>query len=305
MAVSIPWKLDRIILPSSVEFSIVKNARWVAGISDLIERPAGHPHPMFTANMTQKPAFDFTTTELGVLLGAIGVGGASLGTVDTYFKKGAVTGSVARATTEHKRVRITASCGYWTSIKLPHNGVGEASVMVQANYDGTNDPLLYGGSVALPGNLAAGTYFGAGPVSINGTSYGTVQEISIDSGIKLLQLGGESERFDTFVGIEQTDPVVTIKFLEAINWATIGLEGTALNGSTGLTFYARAFASNGSRIANATTSHIKFVCANGHAKPVDSSGQGTSPITDTVKFVLTAASDSTVPIAGTVGSAIT
>lgn len=303
MSLSTVWKLDRLVFPAT-SFSVITSARWQANIQQMVERPAGHPHPMFAANQSQKPALEFSTTELDVLLGAINFGGASFGTIDSYFKKAAVTGSVARATAEHQRVRIAASCGYLTRIRLVHNGRSEGTAVLQANYDGTNDPFAYTGSVALAGNLSAGTYFGAGPVSINGTSLGGVQEISIDSGVRLIQAGGESEEFDTFVGLEMTEPTVTITFLQAINWATVGLRGTTLDGTNGLVFYGRKFSQGGSRVANATAQHIKFTGLNGIATPVDSNGQQSSPITDTVRVQLTSVSDSVLPLTVNTASAI-
>lgn len=304
MALTTVWKLDRIVFPST-SINVIANARWQANISSMVERPAGHVSPMFVANQNQKPALEFTTPELDTLLAAINVGGASFGTIDTFFKKGAVTGSVARATSEHQRVRIASSCGYLTRIRLPHNGRSEATAVLQANYDGTNDPFAYTGSVSLSGNLAAGTFFGAGPVSINGTALGGVQEISVDTGVRLIQAGGESEEFDTFVGVEMVEPVVTIQFLQVINWATIGLRGTTLDGTNGLVFYGRKFSAGGSRVANNTAQHVKFTGLNGIAVPVDSSGQMGSPVTDTIRVQLTSASDSVLPLTINTASAIT
>jgi hypothetical protein len=85
----------------------------------------------------------------------------------------------------------------------------------------------------------------------------------------------------------------------------MGLSGTALNGSTGLTFYARKFAQNGNRTADATAEHIKFVGALGTAFPIDSNGEQSSPISDTLVCELLSASDSVAPLIGTTASAIT
>lgn len=303
MAVDTIHKLDKIVLPSTVVFSGIRSSRWNAGIESLLERPAGHPHPMFRANLSQKPVLEFTTWELDVLLGAIGVGGASLGSTATYFKKGAVTGNDARASTTHQKITITASCAYWSTIRLTHNGVSEATVMLTAVYDGTNNPFIYAGSQALSGNLSAGNFFGAGPVSINGTAITGIKEITIDSGVRLIQEGASSELWDTFVGIEQTAPRVTIRTLKMTNWASLGLTGTVLDGTNGLVFYARKFSPQG-RVADGTAEHIKFIGLTGSAIPVDTNGEGSGPISDTLVCELTSGSDSIVPLTGTLLSAI-
>lgn len=305
MSVSTIHRLDKIVFPSSFEITQLSNQRWNAGIDDILQYPAGHTHPMFVANKGQKPAVEFTTTQLGALLAAIGVGGASFGSINTYFKLGSATGNVARATTSHMRVAIASSVGYWSSVRLQHNAEGEANVMIAANFDGTNDPFVYTGSVALSGNLTATQFYGAGPVSINGSAIPGIKEIEISSGISLLEEGASTEEFDTFKGIQQTAPTVTIRTLEAVNWATLGLRGSTLNGSSGLVFYARKFSANGSRVADATAQHIKFIGLLGMAKPVDSSGDGSSPITDTLRCVLVSGSDSILPLTVDTASTIT
>lgn len=312
MAVGTPYKIDKVILPSSVEFNSITSHSWRFGIENLVERPAGHPHPMFSGVQGVKPAVEFTTTDIGVLLAAVGVGGASAGSSTTWLKAAAVTGSVARATTSHQKVTIASSLVYWTQIRLPHQGAGTATVMIDAVYDGTNDPFVYAGSQALSGNLAAGTFFGCGPVAINGTSYGGVQEITIDSGLRPIRAGGENEEFDTFIGVEMTAPVVTIKWFNSISFPTAGIRGLALDGSNGLVFYARKFKnssagsfSSGTRVANATAEHVKFVGLVGMATPADVTGNGSSLVTDTLRFVLASGSDSVAPLTGTVNSAIT
>ena len=305
MAISTLHKLDKLVFPSSVEIGQLRSARWGAGINSLLERPAGHPYPMFRTNLEQKPVMEFTTPEIDVILNSIGVGGASFGAIVTYFKKTAATGSDARASATHRKITINSSYGHWTTLNLPHNGQGEINVTLTAVYDGTNNPFVYAGSSALSGNLGAGTHFGAGPVSINGTPVPGVQEITVESGVRLIQAGSSSEVWDTFVGLEMTEPKVTIRTLENINWVTLGLAGTALDGTNGLVFYARKFAQNGARVADATAQHVKFIGLLGTAIPVDSSGQGSSPISDTLVCELISSSDSVAPLTGTVSSAIT
>lgn len=296
MAISTLYKLDKVVLPAGVEFSNIKSARWAAGISDMLEMPAGNVFPMFTANQVQKPQLEFQTSELGVLLGAIGVGGAAVGSSAAFFKLATQTGAVARASASHSKITLTSSCAYWTSIRLSHNAPAEANIVLVAGYDGANDPFIYAGGVALSGSLIAGSWFGVGPVKINGTLVPGIKDVTIDSGIKLIREGGESEEFDTFVGIEECKPTITIRTLTAVNWATLGLRGLALDGAAGVLVYGRKFAQNGSRVANGTAQHVSFIGLNGVARPVDTSGDGSAPISDSIKCVLTTVSDSVAPL---------
>lgn len=304
MAISTLHRLDRIALPSSVNIDQIKSAKWSAGAEAMLEYAAGHTHPQFVATMKQSPTLEFSTSQLSTLLAAVGVGGIAPAAITTYLKAASTTGNVARATTGHKRLVINSSVVYWTQIRLPHNGEGEAQVVIACNFDGTNAPFVYTGSVALAGNQTAAEHFGCGPVSINGSAIPGVQEVTISSGIQLVQEGGESEVYNTFTGIEQTRPTITIQTREMINWSTIGLAGTALNGSTGVVVYARKFAANGQRVANATTEHISFQGLLGQAIPQDTSGDGGNVCSDTILCNLVASSDSVLPLLTSTGVAI-
>lgn len=305
MAISTLFKLDQVLLPGSVAVSNIKSQRWASGVSDFLENPSGHVYPMFTSVQQQEPMVEFTSPSIDKILGVVGVGGAALGATTTYLKLATTTGSVARATTSHSKIVLTSSIAYWRSIRLSHNGTGEIAVSLMANYDGTNDPFIYTASVALNGNLAADNWFGAGPVSINGVAVPGIKEISIDNEVKLIQEGASSEEFDTFIGIESCRPTITIKTKQMVNWATLGLRGSALDGTNGIVCYGRKFTPNGSRVADATAGHLKFIGLLGTVKPVDTSGDGTSPMTDTLKATLVSSSDSVAPLTFSTASAIT
>lgn len=299
------WKLDKLVMPSSVEFHQIHRQSWSAGIQSMLEYLAGHPHPMFTANQRQQPTLSFTTSQIDTLLTNIGVGGAAVGSTASYFKKVTETGSVARATLEHERMTIAESTVYWTTIRLPHNGRAEADVVMVITYDGSNEPFVYAGSVALSGNLSVGGYWGLGPCSVNGTSITGPQDVTIESGIKLIQEGDASELYDTFCGIEMTAPKVTLRTINRVNWGSIlGLNGLALNGTTGMVVFARKYTANGTRVANGTNGHIKFIGLNGHAVPQDSSGENSGLVSDTCVFNLVSGSDSILPLTGTVNTTI-
>ena len=296
MAINVLTKLDKIVLPAGVEFSVLKNRRVAAGITDLLENPAGHVFPMFEANQNQKPMVEFSTPQLDVLLPAIGVGGAALGATAVYFKLATLTGNDARANLTHNKITIATACAYWRTIRLAHNDKAEADVVIMAGYDGVNDPFVYAGTIALPGTLIGGSWFGVGPVKINSVAVPGIKDVTIDSGIKLLQEGGESEEFDTFVGVQECKPSITIRTLTPTNWVTLGLRGTALDGANGVLVYGRKYAANGSRVAPATAQHVSFQGLLGSAKPVDSNGDTTAPVSDTIKCTLVSGSDSVPPL---------
>lgn len=306
---AVPFVLDSLV-HSSFSFVQLNQKRIAAGIETETHYPVGHVDPMYRTTKLQRAMIEFSTPQLKTLLSAslanCGIRGASAsGVLTSYLKKKTSTGNVARATAEHKKLAINSWHMFWSKITLTHRGTAEASVTVNAVYDSTNDPIVYTNNVALAGNLTAPEEYGPGKVLINSVALSDlIESIEIDSGVKLMQLSGQDSVWDTFCATEQTDPVVTIKFLEPFNWSTIGLAGVALNGSTGLEFYARRKGPNGP-VANATTSHIYFIGATGRVIPVDTNGQQSSVTTDTLRVELNAPNDSTLPLLGTVDSAIT
>jgi len=170
MAISTLHRIDKITGP--VSLSEITNSKISAGITSMIETPAGHINPMFRSTQDQKPVIEFTTPQLSTLFGAVGFAGAAIsGTpLVTWIKKANTIGSIARATTSHSKVTVNLGIFHIASLSLPHNGRGEARCMVTACFDGTNDPLVYANSSALSGNLTATEYFCAGPVSVNGST---------------------------------------------------------------------------------------------------------------------------------------
>jgi hypothetical protein len=297
-------KLDKLVLAGPVSICALTNQRISAGIEMMMEKPAGHTHDMFAAIMRQRPKTEFSTPQLATILGLIPVSGVALGASTLYLKKAAAIAAVARATAGHKKLVLNSLVAYWTQIRLPHNGKGEIQVVLCAVYDGTNQPYVYTGSVALSGNLTSTEYFGAGPVSINGVAVPGVQEITIQSGIQLYEEGASTEVYDTFVGVETTGVTVTVQTKEMTNWSVLGLNGVALDGTAGLAFYARAFKNQDTRYADSATSHILGQALYGMAIPQDTNGDGSATLTDTLQVHCIANTDSSLPLVFTPAIAI-
>lgn len=302
MAISTLYRLDKVT--GAVALSEVTQRKISSGIKSMIESPAGHTHPMFRSNQEQKPVIEFSTPEISTLLTAaplIGVQVTSTPLV-VWLKKANATGNVARATTQHAKITVNLGYLHWSRLSLPSNGRGEASCIVTSCFDGTNDPLVYATSTALSGNVTATEYFSGGPVYVNGSQIPGVKSIEIDSGIELVNEDADGEVWPTFVGLSMTRPTVTITTKENV-WGTLGLQGLSLNGSTGLVFYAKKYSAT-SRVANATTSHIKFQAIDGHGILVDEDGKDSDTLGYSMKFELISIIDSVVPLVITPGSAI-
>lgn len=306
MTINTLYRLDKVIYPS-IELRRVKSVDHSAGIDQMIERSAGEVQPDFLATSSQKPMIRFGTQQLATLLGGVPLGGLALSSViNTYFKKVSEIGNLARATTQHKRIAINKSVSYITQIRLPHNGPAEADVTICAVFDGTNAPFVYTGSLALSGTMTAtDEVFGAGPLSINGVSIPGIQEITIETGIQLVHESDASEVYPSFCGIQQNEPVVTVKTREEVNWSTFGLAGSALDGSAGVRFFARRLKQDQARYLDSDAVHIKFQGLLGRVLPENSQGRGSDYYSHEFRCSLRQSAESSTLLAVTIDSQIT
>lgn len=293
------FKLDTLTLGGSITFHNLQDVRVTPNVQEILEYPAGHPHPMFSANSITRPAIRFRTREVQTVLANIGPGGLAV-TSDSYLycKLAQAAGIPDRTQTTHRRYRVPQLLAHWTQITIPSNGPSEATVILQAQYDGTNNPIIPQTTVQLPGTQTAPVLHGVGPVYVNASQVaaGSIQSVDASSGIQVITEGGDSEEFDRFVGVERTRPQLTVVSTEQVGIFTYGLQGTALDGSDGLLVYMRKFAEDGSRVANNVAEHMALQGLSGVLRTVESGGQGSGVMRDRFRGDLTALTDSVLPL---------
>lgn len=286
MAVSSIFRGDKLVAGSSFTLQAIDNIRVSPGIQQLIERASGELVPGFVATDKTAAMLTGTTPQIGTLLGACPVYGVAISGNTDYYKKAATQiANVARATTSHHRIRAASAIAFWSRVTLPNQGRATADFTICPAYDGTNEPLVNATGVALSGSVdtTAITYYQCGPVYINTTQYTQVQEIVIESGISEMPMSSDGEHHATFRCIERLEPKVTFKITSNTGFSGIGPGGLALNGTEGITFYARKITASGNRVANATEEHISFVIGSGRAVVIDSQVTGTGAIEDTIE----------------------
>lgn len=299
MSISTLHGIDKIVIGGSLTLNAITSVRGTTEIESLMNRPAGHIAPMCRANLSEKPRIVVQTPDIAAVLAAIPVNGLATAT-DSYLyqKKKTETGSVARGTTAHTRWALSQVLVYWTRITLPHNGEGSIEVVIIPVWDGTNDVIVPTGSVALATNLSCTYRFGAGPVAINTDVISGIQNIEVTSGVQTEERGASSERWTTFAGILQVNPMVRIT-TTTIAMTSFGISGTALDGTDGLSFFARCF-----RTPDDDTSHILFTGLNGAIIVEEESAQGTDDYEAILRAELVSASDSVMPLIATTAQAI-
>lgn len=304
MAINTVYALHGVVNASTF-LSQISNFRVTPDIEVMIAQSAGLPYPLFTGNMRTNPGVTFDCTQVATILGLSGalssIVDLSGSNTDLFFKQIADRGRrVSDASSAHIRFRMSQAFLSLGTITAAHNGEASAAVRVGTTYDGTNAPLQPAGSQALTGTPSSAEHFKAGPVVVNSVALPGVENITIDFGRQILEMGGDGEQYNTFAACQFYAPTITIRCTEH-PWATYGLNGTLL---TALSVYLRAYNATGN-IADATPSHIKFTATTGLVTVDESSGGANDPSMSTVRITLASANAAAEPIAVTVGSAIT
>lgn len=277
------------IVNNTTFISQITSAAVSPAVEAFIANAAGQVNPQFAAAMGISPEVRFSSPQLKTILDLTGVSVADLSAnnTDLFFKAMADQGSrVSSASSAHHRWRAAQALMEVQSISAGHRSVASATCRIILGYDGTNVPLVYAGSQALSGTPTANENFVAGECYLNSTEIDGVQDITIDFGRQMVQLGAAGELYPTFNAEGTVNPTITIRAYNAGFWATSGLALAVTSGS----FYFRKLATVG-RVADNVTEHIKFAVTNGLAYIDTTEGDGVNPSLTTIVIKPVAASD--------------
>lgn len=291
MSVSTIYVPHGMLLPTSAFLCQLDNGRISSGLIPSTQFASGHPQPLALHAHGIRPAITFSTKQLATLLTATGVFGYSHsgGSSDIvfYLKKAADLGvRVADATTEHLRYVAEQGLLTWNNISVGQDSEAMAQCAYVPTYDGTNAPLIPAGAVALSGTPTAAEVFTLGPVKFNGTAISGVESWSLDLGNAMYQIAADGEPYLSFLGVQQIEPVLTIRGVNAVAQLTYGLAGTAIASSWSVAL--KRMATDGGHVANGTSSHIVIAGTVGTIEPTDVSGNGNAPMQSEIRVRLRA-----------------
>jgi len=302
------YYLDAILLPSGTLISQLNDLSPETASDHLTGYAASFPHPLFRSVRGQKPGGPFRSTQVGDLLTEILNGGnnwcldLSAGNTDLGFLQGANRGlRQARAGAVHERLRLSRGWLYWDSISATHQQDAEISCRLAAMYDETNAPVVQLGAGGLSGTPTGVQWYTLGPVKVNGSWLENEQSWNLSSGIQAETGGSAGQVWDTWAGVNQTDPILSVTS-NGKPWNALALTGAAI--SANVECYLRAKTADGHNVADGTASHIKFVASNGLLVPETTAGSTNKPTSNTLRFGFRAANSNSDPLTITVGSAI-
>jgi len=215
--------------------------------------------------------------------------------VDLFLRDIAAVGPVAAATETHKNYSVPLGFVYWTAINMTSKQDVAVNVVLDAVFDPAGAetvPFAVIDDVAYPAVTGGAKIFTLGLTKLNGTALSRVQSVTISNEFQFeadddIVRGVYKER--TIINDSAT--MIRVKLKDRINWldAGFGFGGTALNGTTGLTVFARR-----KGYAEAATEHMKIVAAVGQVFPINAQGQGSQLMVD--EFVV----ECTLPASGSV-----
>lgn len=234
------------------------------GTGLVMNRAAGQPEVSWVSVMDMKPQTGFSSTEITRMLSAIdyqsgcGVGsGLTYTSCDLYFEKAKDLGT---RTTGSSKMKIATTRGLIIPGELSVRQGGEATMSAtyyNTTTDGTTAPwTISTGQAASSATMTVDQKYTLGKCTINGSQVNGVQGWSISFGCEYELISCDGGPYAVYCWIKTNNPVLKIQTNDPVNLSTYGMEGTAITSSTDL--YLTALASNGTRVANGTTSHIRI-----------------------------------------------
>lgn len=256
----------------------VQNQSLALGLNTLQMKADGELDPQFLATMSQAPTASLTIAKIAQALAVIDhdglflpSGAGAFTTLELFYKLKEKPGGEFQTGAVHKKLILNQGAIIPRTLNVPDDETATYDMDIIATADGVNDPFVLAESVALGGAGILDELFTLGPVKINGTTLEGVQNFSLDFGIEDVSFRADGDVFPKRVNIIARRPNLTITVADINQLFDLGLVGT--NISADIVVFLRALSKTTTRIADATTAHIRITIGAGRVS-VDSLGGG-------------------------------
>jgi hypothetical protein len=235
------------------------------GASKVTIIPSGALNPLAIPMMFAAPTVTLRTHDIAAVLAAVSItNGLPITSSALIQYQGRDDGATFTGSNTHTVLSATKGWLGITGITASQDSPAEVTLGFWALYDGTNLPFVTDGTASLTSTPAFGSMFSLGPVYINSVELAGIQSWSCSPGINY-QVNRESgDVFARTGSIHSRNPTFTFSGFKASL-----LESGLFNQSLAGTFaaYARKMVHGGSRVADATTEHVKLSAAAGVWSP--------------------------------------
>jgi hypothetical protein len=206
----------------------------------------GDPRVNFTT-FDIKGALDVVGVSTLAVAGAIEAYDAVIGVDGVKAANGAVKYNAANAVTFPRALSVAQS--------------GVAQITMESIVRSTDFTVATGATLSAFSAGGNDTFWGIGPVSINGTSLAGVANIAISFNIQETLLRADGDIYPQAIAATARLAEITVTTFPDTAWATFG-NTVALNGTTGLRLFLRKRTRAG-YVANGTAEHILVQAKNG------------------------------------------
>lgn len=277
MTIAAKFRVYGILLPNGSWISELTDCTPAANLQHLLGRQAAGAVPDFRGGFGARPEIAFTTPQVKTILDACGLFGydMSAGNCDLYYRAGTnLAADAAIGSSAHLRMRSVRALLYWTGITARQDAQAEIFCRIVPTYDGVNPPFVPLDDQAIPSCALAQEYFTLGPIKVNGSWIGGLDNVRMDLSPTVNIKPSDGEAYASWAGVEDHDPIITAETTALELWDTIGLAGVPI--SSGLLAYLRRLKPDEpGTYADGDAQHICFSGASGMATPESSDQPGT------------------------------
>lgn len=225
------------------------------------EATSGDVYAKFLALVKQDATGSFTTMNIAAALALAGLEGVSIDGMTagfSMFEQKDAQGGTRTAGANHRKLNMTAGIITPNTLSADQDGDATIDYDITLTDDGAADIVTVAETTALPTHVDA-ERFAIGPITIGGVSTPGVKNVSIAFGVNVVTESADGDISPTFVAIQDTNPVITIR---GVNAAWFSAAIVPLLGKAGLvantSIYFRKRALSGTFVTDVTAEHIKI-----------------------------------------------
>jgi hypothetical protein len=250
---------DTTAIPGITAVNLTSGGRAVAPVT------GGMIYSRFAHIAGQDPGLQFDTAAAQEALDLCALVGTDIGTLGaglSIFAQKIAEGGLRAGATSHKKMVINEGTLYLARLRCDHQGNLTATYQAVLTYDGSNDPIVLTEGQSLPTDPTDVIRHTIGQTTVGAIALTGIGSIEIDTGIRPIALGSDSDHWPTFSGLAQIAPRIIVRG-NSVDWwkdsGGIGLSGAAATHANTIIYFRKR--TKVGFVADVTAEHIKISAA--------------------------------------------
>lgn len=227
------------------------------------DESAGERYARHVSIVQQNPGGSVTTRAVAAALAIVGTEALTIddGTTEPGLQFCQVsiddaTGKIASGSV-HRAITMAKGLLYPDSLSVAQDQHAALNLNAVALYDGTNNPLVPAGSLALPGTMADGERFGLGALTVGGVTITDHLSVDVQFGVDVQVKRAEGDIWPTHILVASLKPTWRIR--------GAGVEQFATSGGVPLAGAAATVANTVLYLRKRSTSGAGYLAGSNHA----------------------------------------